>query len=327
LFSGYSQRENRTTNYCLLVLKLLYEENPKYLGEILGKLMGEQISDLVGVQFRQQVKQSNSVPDGLICQSAFTIYIETKNFDWFHLKQIAGHLHSLNEEAPGQKVLLALSNFESSDENRFSDVQDLCKTKYEGSVVFGYASFEDLLDGLRDIAVPKNLSDTIEDFGAYLDEENLLPDWQYRLDVVNCASLEEEPIKGQVYMCPVSGGSYNHKRSKFFGLYKGKQVSHVAFIEAVVDLQSEIDHQILWKNIPTNDKDVIKLARAKLSQWRPNWYPARVFLLGNLVETSFAKDTPKGMQGTKQYFRVDARDAEELAEQLRDRNWTEWPGS
>ncbi|MBK6515728.1 MAG: hypothetical protein IPG04_16920 [Polyangiaceae bacterium] len=28
LFSGYSQRENRTTNYCLLVLRMLYEENP-----------------------------------------------------------------------------------------------------------------------------------------------------------------------------------------------------------------------------------------------------------------------------------------------------------
>lgn len=34
LFSGYSHGENRTTNYCLLVLKMLYEENPKLLGEI-----------------------------------------------------------------------------------------------------------------------------------------------------------------------------------------------------------------------------------------------------------------------------------------------------
>jgi hypothetical protein len=29
LFSGYSQKENRVTNYTLLVLKMLYEENPK----------------------------------------------------------------------------------------------------------------------------------------------------------------------------------------------------------------------------------------------------------------------------------------------------------
>lgn len=30
LFSGYNQKENRHTNYCLLMLKLLYEEIPKY---------------------------------------------------------------------------------------------------------------------------------------------------------------------------------------------------------------------------------------------------------------------------------------------------------
>jgi hypothetical protein len=33
LFSGYSQGENRTTNYCLLLLKMLYEENPKSLAD------------------------------------------------------------------------------------------------------------------------------------------------------------------------------------------------------------------------------------------------------------------------------------------------------
>ena len=33
LFSGYSQKENRTTNYCLLALRMIYEENPKFLSE------------------------------------------------------------------------------------------------------------------------------------------------------------------------------------------------------------------------------------------------------------------------------------------------------
>ena len=30
LLSGYNQKENRHINYCLLMLKLLYEEIPKY---------------------------------------------------------------------------------------------------------------------------------------------------------------------------------------------------------------------------------------------------------------------------------------------------------
>ncbi len=40
LFSNYVQRENQTTNYCLLILKLLYEENPKFLSEVLSDIIG-----------------------------------------------------------------------------------------------------------------------------------------------------------------------------------------------------------------------------------------------------------------------------------------------
>lgn len=70
LFSGYNSSENRTTNYCLLVLKALYEDNPKYLEEILITLLGENLGDLVGVKFKQQERKGTSVPDGLISQKA-----------------------------------------------------------------------------------------------------------------------------------------------------------------------------------------------------------------------------------------------------------------
>ena len=78
LFSGYSQKENRTTNYCLLMLKMVYEENPKFLAEVLTSLVGEELGERIGVKFQQQAKKTSSVPDGLILQPAFTIYIETK---------------------------------------------------------------------------------------------------------------------------------------------------------------------------------------------------------------------------------------------------------
>jgi hypothetical protein len=94
LFSGYSQRENRTTNYCLLILKMLYEENPKFLAEVLATMIGEELGERIGVKFRQQEKKTASVPDGLIVQPAFTVYIETKNFDWFHRPQLENHLRN-----------------------------------------------------------------------------------------------------------------------------------------------------------------------------------------------------------------------------------------
>src|SRR5882757_8838115 len=99
LFSGYAQKENRTTNYCLLVLRMLYEENPKFLGEVLSNVINEELADVVGVQFRQQTRKKGSVPDGLMLQRAFAIYIETKNFDWFYDAQLEQHLEALDAEA------------------------------------------------------------------------------------------------------------------------------------------------------------------------------------------------------------------------------------
>jgi hypothetical protein len=99
LFSGYSQKENRTTNYCLLVLRMLYEENPKFLAEVLSNLVDVDLADVVGVHFRQQQKKKGSVPDGLILQRPFTIYIETKSFDWFYDAQLEQHLDGLSTKS------------------------------------------------------------------------------------------------------------------------------------------------------------------------------------------------------------------------------------
>lgn len=101
LFSGYAHSENRTTNYCLLLLRMLYEENPKFLAQVFTTLVGESLGEQIGVQFRQQDRKRGSVPDGLLIQPAFSVYIETKSFDWFHDGQLEQHLENLNREAPG----------------------------------------------------------------------------------------------------------------------------------------------------------------------------------------------------------------------------------
>ena len=118
LFSGYNTKENRLTNYCMLVLKTLYDNNPKYLGEFLSSI-NENLSGLVGVKFTQQEKKKSSIPDGFISQDSFVIYIETKNYDWFYDSQLEAHLTALNKEKNGKKFLIALGNFESTPQNKF----------------------------------------------------------------------------------------------------------------------------------------------------------------------------------------------------------------
>ncbi|MGB3544158.1 MAG: hypothetical protein WBA11_14665, partial [Rubrivirga sp.] len=87
LFSGYDQKENRVTNYAILLLRMLYQESPAYLDEALADLTGGLTRDgdegWVGVQFRQQDRRTTSVPDAVIFQRPFTLFVETKNTDWF----------------------------------------------------------------------------------------------------------------------------------------------------------------------------------------------------------------------------------------------------
>jgi len=166
---------------------MIYEENPKFLSEIFSGLCGYDMSDDVGVKFRQQEKKVSSVPDGLISQKAFTIFIETKNFDWFYDQQLDNHLEALNTEAQGLKVLFALGNFEGDIAKRFFNIKSLCENKFKNKIFFSAVTFEDFIAALALATLSKNISDAIKDLRTYLDEEGLLPSWQNWIDVINCA--------------------------------------------------------------------------------------------------------------------------------------------
>ena len=327
LFSGYSQRENRTTNYCLLLLKMLYEENPKFLAEVMSTLIGEDVGERIGVNFSQQERKGSAIPDGLILQRAFTIYIETKNWDWFYQSQLERHLAALDAENSGLKVLIALANFESADREKFKPIRQLCAERYHGSIVFEEVSFEDFIQALRLPHLPKNLADAVADFRSYLDEQNLLPSWRRLLDVVNCAGIPDDVLVGHVYMCPATSGAYSHQRCKYFGMYRNKHIEQIALIEAVVDVEAKGKATVKWQNVPGLKDDELKaVSERKIDELRPNSFPTRVFLLGPLFATDCQKDSPGGMVASKQYFDVgqlDVDGAEHLARTLSGRTWSE----
>ena len=326
LFSGYNQRENRTTNYCLLLLKMLYEENPKFFGQVLGTLVSEDFGTRIGVRFQQQEGKATSTPDGHISQQALSIYIETKESDWFDNEQLTKHLEALHSEASGLKVLLALcSEFQSEPDQRFQAIQALCHGQYKNSILFKAITFEDLIQALQLDHLPKNLADAISEFREYLDEQNLLHSWERWLDVVNCASLPDDLLIHGVYMCPATGGPYTHGRCRYLGMYRNKRVERIAEIEAVVDVESDDKATIKWRNVPGAPSQFIARAQEK-ARLRAEERPLRVFVLGTLYETDFQKDSPGGMQSSKQYFPIasfNAKSAAELANALRGKAWSE----
>ena len=88
-FPKYEQKENRVTNYTLLVLKQLYNESPKLFEQFITSLVNDNENNIdVGVSFWQQkgfeCDNGKSILDGVITQRGFTIFIETKLSDWFY---------------------------------------------------------------------------------------------------------------------------------------------------------------------------------------------------------------------------------------------------
>jgi len=273
----------------------------------------------------QQRKGNGCIPDGEIIQEPFSIFIETKLGKDFDKTQLIRHLETL-EGKQGKKVLIALGNFEQDNPYHpdFSEIEEIAKQK---RIFFIGVSFEQLLQAIQLPYLPKTLVDAITDLGEYFDENNLLPSWKYRLDVVNCKIGFEDVVSYNIYNCPTQGGSYNHRRSLYFGTYRNKCVEKIAKIEAVVDLESEDEHNIFWKNCDTSDRELKEIAVEKRKKVGNLSYPTRVFILGDLFDTDFKKDSSGGMQGSKKYFdisKLNVTDAKDLANKLRGKTWEDY---
>jgi len=114
LFADYHQKENSLTNYCGLLMKMLYEESPRKFEELLATLLKTDTDIIVGPTFTQQTKQVDSIPDLAITQKSFSVFFETKITDWFYEDQITKHIAGFNQSADN-KILFLLSNFDSDN--------------------------------------------------------------------------------------------------------------------------------------------------------------------------------------------------------------------
>jgi hypothetical protein len=223
-----------------------------------------------------------------------------------HRDQLLDYLETLKEKQC-QRVLLALGNFEQDIPSHpaFSEIEEKAK---EYNVYFAAISFEHFFQAIQPEQLPylsKHLVDAVSDLGEYFDENNLLPSWKYRLDVINCSMSFDNVLQNKVYTCPAQGGQYNHRRSLYFGAYRNKTVEQVARIEAVVDLVSESEaHSVVWKNNDQPKAELIKTAIERYQQAGNSFYPVRVFVLGDLSSTDFRKASSGGLFGSKKYFDI-----------------------
>ncbi len=149
-----------------------------------------------------------------------------------------------------------------------------------------------------------------------------------QLLVINCAKTWQEVERERVYICPAEQGSYNHKPSRYFGLYRTMKVSHVANIEAVVKVFPDETTQFEWITGGGREQDYQQKALTYALNLRPRTdLPVKVFILGILQETDFKKDTRGSMQGSKQYIDVSKLNVDSagfLAMKLRGKTWADF---
>jgi len=326
IFADYHQKENSLTNYCGLLMKLLYEYSPRQFEELLATLVKTDTNIIVGPTFTQQTKEANSIPDLAITQKSFSVFIETKTTDWFYEDQINRHIAGFNQSADN-KILFLLSNFDQDnlDEHFKKEIADAKKHK----IILQPLTFEDFVGSLEQVCNTDYLKNLLEEFKIYLDRNGRLPKWKYLLDVVSCSGTLNEISKG-VYMCPDTGGAYSHRRAKYFGAYASKVVAEIFEIKAIVVIEKNlVEGKIKWKNIVAKDDTLIQEAKTKLQTWQ--WridenksVPLQVFLLDKRETTKFIKETSGGMLQSKKYFwdiAIDCKTSKELADKLRNKNW------
>jgi hypothetical protein len=328
LFPRYSSKENRTTNYTMLLVRLLYEESPSLYQLFLDALLPESgISALP--RFEQQKAKKASVPDGYIAQRAYTIYFETKTSNWFYDEQLRSHLRALADERSELRALIALSPFEDGGQAALNERYQQDPKVRAPSLRFRALSFSEFLECVPELSPETQLARIRAEYEAYLAAEGLLSSWQSLLDVVNCATWPEHFTHHRVYTCPTEGASYSHRRSRYLGLYKGKRVSHVAEIRGVVRVPVTGRPAVMWANEDGNSSTLIKDAVERSRQaWGKSYLEEdrQVFVLGEPFETNFVKRTKGGMIGSKQYFDLKKlgavpASAGELAAALRGRPW------
>lgn len=233
-FQRYSQRENHVTNNVMLVLRHLYQTAPGKLEQVIRDLVGQEAIG-IGLTFSQQTRGAASVPDGMIAQAPFRLYIETKLGPRFDLDQLNRHIESIADArranpALGEAFLLGLAT-ETMDTSAKAAVMENALAR---GVIFAEATFAEVVERLREVCAPHDvaLAAILDDFADYLDGEKLLDRGDDQMLVAACGQTFAENARFGVYYHEVD--KPRRSSSAFFGAYRNWHVGLVGRIDAVL---------------------------------------------------------------------------------------------
>lgn len=311
-FPPYSQEENVVTNAVLLLLSHVNRMAPTVFSELLTSITDEAFA--IGPTFQNQVKVQGGqgIPDALIQQSPFEIYIETKLGDQLSVGQIVSHFETIkkNETVKGSSILLGLTRAQIA-QRELDELQMLGK---ENGVRFFSTTFAEIADILESASdeFRLELNFLVEEYRAFIQERGLVPETENKLLINPCGtSYEQNRIHDIYHDQPTRSKVF----CKYLGVYKDKCVSLIGEVLAVITARidgCEIhvieNHPLSWReelHTPTK----AELARILGIVDGSSYYnlreeEARYYIVDKFVESSFSKVSKHGIQGHR-YFTLD----------------------
>lgn len=324
-FQRYSQRENWATNNTLLLLSRLYQFNRIKFQNAIQDILGEGIELNIGIQFIQQSKNKDSVPDGIIQQSSFKIVIETKLADNFTADQLIRHLGHF-ETNTETKVLLAITKHETPKEV-IEQVNAFIKSN-SSNIKFAGTSFLKIADAIR-----ANLQDhdvemleIVDEFVAFCEENNLINRKDSTMLALTAGTSLDMNLQYNIYYDPATR---NHNLPfTYIGLYNNKNIQAVGKVTKIVECDLA-NGQLKIKNGAILTEDERQRIQGVIEN--TNYYDltkdTKFFLVDQFFETNYRKTSDSSLRG-KRYFFLHAIEgyrqemgAAEIATLLNGKKW------
>ncbi|WP_022730045.1 hypothetical protein [Fodinicurvata sediminis] len=332
-FQTYSQRENHVTNNTLLMLRHVYRLSPFKLEQILNSMVGEEVIE-VGPRFTQQRRAAYSVPDCVIEQASFHIYVEAKLDCPLSEQQLDAHLLSIHEHShkKGSAFLVGLAP-EALPEEILKRVQS---NAAEFGIQFSVVSFAELLSGLQEVCEDEpELEDILNDYHSFIANEGLLPDQHEKLVAFLCGTSWHENITHGVYYEPASRNP-KWAQAHLIGTYKDKCITHIGRIKAVAICQrGGKGLEVLndeFGELKDEDHYRIEAAIDGAAYYYPDFAqePHRFYVVESFFEANLNKASSGGMLGHRYFnlvkdFNIDLdkfSDIEAIAEELSNKTFS-----
>ncbi|WP_313613150.1 hypothetical protein [Agrobacterium sp.] len=304
-FQRFSQRENHATNNTLLLLRYFYEESPRKLQQVLNTWLDEAPVE-IGLTFEQQIRMSDSVPDGFIKQAPLQIYFESKHGGGLWEDQIERHMNSITNDIGGAatRLLIGLTREPSPEALNAKLIAKAADKK----IIYRGLTYSRIINDLRQTCErhDESLHRILDDYQDFLANEGLLDNRDHRMVVFLCGMSLTENLKFGLYYEPPSRSC--RSSAGFLGIYKNKKVHAIGRLQTIAVFSfnnGQVD--VVENEFGTTSQEQIDRVREvvkETSYYALGQDDLRVYFVEKFVPTLITKTSPGGMMGTR-YLNLD----------------------